>query len=192
MQSGASFSNEDIIDFAADPRWFSTHPGEWETLKANEKYKIYTHSPHPILNTISGKILKETKRGNGGICISFGNGYISKVKILIQQWPEKCFTRPQYRRNAAYEIADELPEGATEVKTWNGWNFENLYFCNDDFYQFVGQGYRKLHKCLGRDKRNEHINVIDSSNCPRAISYFTFKAKYLTDLYSSQESAVHS
>jgi hypothetical protein len=77
MQSGASSTNKDIIDFTTDPRWFSTHPGEWETLKANEKYKIYTHSPHPILNTVSGKILKDAKRGNGGICTNFGNGFDS-------------------------------------------------------------------------------------------------------------------
>jgi hypothetical protein len=187
MQSGADNTIEDIIDFTTDPRWFSTHPGEWEVLKINEKYKIYTHAPHPVLNTISGKIVKESKRENGDLYISFGKGYMTKFKVLTQQWPDKCFNRRRYRRNAEYEMVDQLPESAIEIKKWNEWNFENLYYYQDDFFQFMGssRGYRKLHRCFDKDNRNAHINVIDSSNCPRAISCLAFKTKYLANLHSS-------
>ncbi|GHU18097.1 hypothetical protein FACS189472_05920 [Alphaproteobacteria bacterium] len=70
-----------------------------------------------------------------------------------------------------YEYTNELPKGSRQVKKFNGWEFDNLYYNDGEFYIKVHVSYRKL---VVFGDRTKHVNTYDTSNKYRGISLNKF------------------
>ncbi|KAA6378304.1 MAG: hypothetical protein EZS28_026171 [Streblomastix strix] len=72
------------------------------------------------------------------------------------------------------EYFDEIDDEAIVVEEYIGYEFENLYYHDNNFYFYNGLQYRKL--CINKCKGGSlFVNATDVENKPRRIYLNKFK-----------------
>ena len=78
-----------------------------------------------------------------------------------------------------YEIPCENEDGIIEVRDYGNHQFEDLFYCDNWFYQWNGIKYRRLH--ISYDKGSAFVSVLDIEGKQCKLFYSTFKRLYGID-----------
>ena len=86
-------------------------------------------------------------------------------------------------RGVQHEFFDEIPHSnpmeIITVDEYNGYTFENLYYCNNFFYYYNGFNYKRAE--VHNDGRACYVYAYDTTHHQRKISYLKFKRLYHLD-----------
>ena len=178
--------------------------GKWVTLKDHTDYEIFDQFPFPIRKKGSNKPISESIAVDSGYiqCTLNQRNYKKHRLIALQFIPNpndlKCVDHINHnrsdnrlenlrwvshiynncnRRNQRF-LQDIDKNNATEVKNFNSWQFEDLWFIDDQFVRFNGINYTILNKYY--DKRYDiyQTKVSDINGRPRTISFTKFKREF--------------
>ena len=176
-------------------------PLEFEICAVDSDYEICKTYPHQIRRISNHKIIKESINGSGYICCTLNKKFYYKHIIIAKQFisnPEnlpfidhinriKTDNRLENLRWVSHKqndnnrsdqtFVDDIPEDAIKVESYNGWEFEFLYFHADVFYVFNGLNYVIKPKIQNKNGYY-YIRLNDLSHKYRAIYYNKFKREY--------------
>ena len=79
-----------------------------------------------------------------------------------------------------YEYVKTIPDNSIPVKKYGNHNFELYYYCDDAFYYFNGNQYRKLY-INEYIKGHKIVNMIDTNGKRVRVYYSKFKSLYHID-----------
>ena len=180
--------------------------GKWETLKDHEDYEIFNQEPFPIRKKGSDNLIAETfhKTLRYYCCTLNGKMYYKHRLIATQFISNPNPTKFKYVDHVNHCKTDNRLENlrwcsniqntnnrkdqrflqtidkivAIEVKNYNSWQFEDLYFFNDSFVRYNGINYSVLNKRY--DKRREYYrtNICDINGKLRTIIFPKFKREF--------------
>ena len=148
--------------------------GEWIELKDHPDYEIFNQEPYAIRKKGSDKPIKETfdKRIKYYRCVLNSKMYYKHRLIALQFIPNPNPTKFKYIDHINHIRTDNRINNlrwvsylqnnnncshqqflqtidkklAVEVKNFNSWQFNDLYFINDSFVRFNGINYSVLNK----------------------------------------------
>ena len=202
--SYAYTSDAEIVN--EEPKESNEEDGEWIELKDHEDFEIFNREPFPIRRKGSDKLIKESihKRIKYYCCYLDGKMYLKHRLIALQFISNPNTTKFKYvdhydhnrlnnnltnlrwvsylqnnnnRKDQQFlQTLDKTV--AIEVKTFNSWQFEDLYFINDSFVRFNGINYSVL--CKRYDKRRAYYrtDITDITGKKRTILFPKFKREY--------------
>lgn len=147
---------------------------KWLKLKIDNNYQILNYYPYPIKRIKDGKIMKDIKRKSSEyINIKIGDKEYRKHFLIASQfisnpknleivdhinhkpndnhisnlrwvtYSENNMNKKSHL-NFQYEFFDQLPQNSIQIKNYEKYQFNNLYYCNKEFYVYNGIKYRKL------------------------------------------------
>ena len=180
--------------------------GEWEVLKENENYEIFNKFPFAIRKKGSNKLIKESihKRIKYYCCYLNRKMYLKHRLIALQFIPNPNPTKFRFVDHISRNRTDNRLENlrwvsclqnnnncsnqqflqtidkkiAIEVKTFNSWQFEDLWFIDDQFVRFNGINYSVLNKYYYKKRAVYQTIVYDASGKQRTIRFNNFKREY--------------
>ena len=180
--------------------------GQWETLKENNDYEIFNREPFPIRKKGSDKPVSEYIEKSTGYyrCALNGKKYYKHRLIALQFIPNPNPTKFKYVDHVNHIRTDNRISNlrwvsrlynnnnrsdqqflqsidktkAVEVKNFNSWQFEDLWFFNDSFVRFNGLNYTVLNKWYDKKYDVYRTLVCDITGKCRAILFNKFKHEY--------------
>ena len=175
-------------------------------MKENNDFEIFNQFPFPIRKKGSDKPIKETfnKRLGYYYCHLNQRNHRKHILIALQFIPNpnptkfKCVDhinrdRTDNRLNNLRWVSHLQNNNnrsdqqflqtidkkvAIEVKTFNSWQFEDLWFFNDSFVRFNGINYSVLNKYYYKKKDVFQTVVSDINSKKRTIRFNKFKREY--------------
>ena len=180
--------------------------GEWEVLKENEDYEIFNKFPFPIRRKGSDKLITESIHKASGYyrCSLNGKVYKKHRLIALQFIPNpnptkfkfvdhisrnrtdnritnlRWVSRLQNNNNCSHQQFLQTIDKkiAIEVKNFNTWQFEDLWFFNDQFVRYNGINYTILNKWYNKTRDVYQTVVSDISGKKRTIYFNKFKREF--------------
>ena len=146
------------------PTVFSV-PLEFEVCILDDNYEICKTYPHKIRKIENYKIIKEHTSSNGYTACLLNRKLFYKHQIIAKQFIEnpenyKCIDHINHCRNdnrienlrwcshrqnsnqrVDQTFVEKLPDDKKEIIFYNSWEFENLFFHDNNFYVFNGLNY---------------------------------------------------
>ena len=174
---------------------------EWEICVVDSNYEICKTYPFQIRKINNHRIIKETLRPDGYIQVRLNKKLYLKHQIIAKQFiPNSenykcidhinhirtdnrienlrwCSYRQNNNQKSDQKFVDDIPEDAIKVESYNGWQFEELFFHEDIFYVFNGINYNVKPKYQNKFGYYA-VYLRDISGKFRAISYIKFKREY--------------
>ena len=178
---------------------------QWESLQDHPDYEICRDYPYQIRRLKDGRILKENQINTGYLCVYLNGRKYLKHRLVALQWIDNpdnlpCVDHINRVRNdnrienlrwcSSHDNAcnksscfgftmnwfNTLPEGAIQVEEYGDYRFDNLYYHDNQFYQYNGIQYRIIKSYM----KNEayYVNVFDVDNRKTIISLVKFKKLY--------------
>ena len=178
--------------------------GEWEVLKENENYEIFNKFPFTIRRKGCDKPIAESIHKSTGYyrCNLDGKVYYKHRLIATQFIPNpnnhkyvdhinhnrlnnnlnnlrwvSHLQNMNNKKNQQY-LQTINKTKAIEVKTYNSWQFEDLWFFNDNFVRYNGINYSILSKWYDKREKLYRTAVYDISGKQRTIRFPKFKHEY--------------
>ena len=205
LESSYAYSSDsEIVDRPIEKS--NEDAGKWETLKVDESYEIFNQFPFPIRKKGSDKPIKETFDKSSGYyrCkLNRKNNY--KHRILALQFLHnpnptkfKCVDHINHVRtdnrlenlrwvshlqNMNNKTNQQFLQTidkkvAIEVKNFNSWEFEDLWFVNDSFVRFNGINYSVINKVYNKRKNIYQTSITDINGKRRTIRFPRFKREF--------------
>ena len=180
--------------------------GEWETLKENENYEIFNKFPFSIRRKGTDKLITESihKRIKYYCCYLDGKMYLKHRLIALQfilnpnpskfkyvdhydhnrlnnhlanlRWVSNLQNTNNRKDQQFLQTIDKTV--ASEVKTFNSWQFQDLYFINDSFVRYNGINYSVLNKWYNKQYDYYQTSITDITGKCRTIRVPKFKREY--------------
>ena len=180
--------------------------GQWETLKENNDYEIFNQFPFAIRRKGSENMIKESinKKIKYYICYLNGKMYLKHRLIALQfisnpnptkfkfvdhinhcktdnrienlRWCSHLYNSNNRKDQRFLQSIDKTK--AVEVKNFNSWLFEDLYFIDDSFVRFNGINYSVLCKVYNKRYDVYQTNIYDINGKRRTIRFNTFKREF--------------
>ena len=174
--------------------------GTWELLKTDIDYEISTVYPYQIRKRSNGRIIKESE-DNGYLRCRISNKTVFKHKLIALQWKPNPDALPyishingnrcdnhienlewvskiaSQNRRSNQTFVETIPGEAIHVDCYNNWEFEDLYYHDNQFYKYNGINYvvkPRYRNSLG----SWYIFVNDAKGTRRPINYPRFKREY--------------
>lgn len=180
--------------------------GEWIELKDHEDYEIFNREPFSIRRKGSDKPIVETfDKSTGYYCCAIDKQkYLKHRLIAIQFIPNPNPSKFKYIDHVSHDKTDNRLDNlrwcsqlqncnnrkdqqflqtidktkAIEVKIYNSWQFEDLYFFNDSFVRFNGINYTIISKYYNKKRDVYQSRAVDASGKRRTILYPKFKREF--------------
>ena len=180
----------------------SIDQGHWEVLIDHEDYEINVEYPHQIRKIDNGRIVSESIR-SGYVRVCLNRKSFQKHVLIAKQFvnnpdPDRYTVvdhinhiktdnrienlrwisqRMNSNNRSDQEFVNEISNEAIRVNSYNGYEFEELYFHDDVFYVYNGISY--VIKPKYQNKAGYwYICIRDTTGVQRAISYIKFKNQY--------------
>jgi hypothetical protein len=145
----------------------------WQTCSMDPKYEILSEEPHHVRNKQTKQVLDEYMDGNGYRYVLLSRKRVRKQELLMRlhcpRTSENMIQdtinekKPRKQTNATFEFIDNLPEGSIKISKYGKHEFQNLYFCNNEFYQSMDVGFRKLN-LYSTEYNTYYVNVVDEGH----------------------------
>ena len=180
--------------------------GEWIELKDHPDYEIFNREPFPIRKKGSDNPIADTFDKSSGYYRCTLNRKLYRKHILIAKQfisntnPEKfkfvdhinhvktdnrlknlrwCTHVQNSNNRSNQQFLQTIDKKvAIEVKNFNSWQFEDLYFINDSFVRYNGINYSVLCKWYDQKKDVYRTNIHDITGKRRTIYFNKFKHEY--------------
>ena len=183
-----------------------TESGDWEELKVDNDYEIFSEFPYAIRRKGSDKLISEHSGKDGYLIIALNGRCFKKHRAIAIQWIPNPDNLPQVdhknkiksdyhldnlrwvtksenaknrlgNKGVKYEYVDDLPNESIEVTHYGTHEFENLWFHGDEFYLWNGLQFRKLHRILNK-VGTWMVRTLDVNGERTFIYYTKFKREY--------------
>ena len=176
-------------------------PLEWEICVVDSNFEICKTYPFQIRKISNHRIIKEWITQKNYLRCHLSNKFYYKHVIIAQQFipnPNNfkyidhinhirsdnridnlrwCSQKQNNNQRSDQTFVDNIPDDAIKVESFNGWNFEFLYYYEDIFYVFNGLNYLVKPKFQNKSG-NYYISLTDISAKLRKIYYTKFKREY--------------
>ena len=175
----------------------------WQRLIDHEDYEICTSYPHQIRKVSNKRILTEGIENRGYVRVNLNCKQFKKHILIAKQFIEnpdpEQFTmvdhinhnkldnrienlrwtshRMNVNNKSNQEFVDEISEESIQVNSYNGHEFENLYFHDDVLYVYNGISYVVKPKFQVKTG-SWFIAISDITGVQRRIYYTKFKKQY--------------
>lgn len=204
-ESSYAYTSDAEIDIE-ETKEINDDEGKWETLKENNDYEIFNQFPFPIRKKGTDKPIKETfNKKIKYYCCRIGKKIYYKHRLIALQFipnpnPSKfkyvdhvnhcktdnrisnlrwCSHLQNTNNRKDQKFLQNIDKTkAVEVKNFNSWQFDDLYFINDCFVRFNGINYSVLCKVYYKERDVYRTLVSDITGKRRAIYFNKFKREY--------------
>ena len=175
-------------------------------MKEHEDYEIFNQFPFAIRKKGTDKPIKESIHKATGYYRCALNGKMYRKHILIATQfihnsnPSKfkfvdhigqcktdnrltnlrwCSHLQNMNNRSDQQFLQNIDKTkAVEVKTFNSWQFEDLWFFNDSFVRYNGLNYSVLCKVYNKKYDVYQTSVYDINSKRRTIDFNTFKREF--------------
>ena len=107
-------------------------------------------------------------------CIDHINHVRTDNRVENLRW---CSFRQNNNQRFDQKFVENIPDDAIKVESFNGWNFEELYFHEDVFYVYNGINYNVKPK-FQNTAGNFYVQLCDTSSTRRKMYYIKFKNEF--------------
>ena len=176
----------------------------WETLKLEPNHEICTEEPYMIRHiTTQVRVTERVNHKTGVIMMRINGNNYCKHRLIAGQWLDNPMNYPCVRhidgnkRNNSLqnlqwcsenqianhklyqdECVDTLPDEHIAVTHFNGNDYDDLYYHDNQFYKYNGINYRKLRIHKDRYGNFSTVATPKDQRVGVNISYKKFKKEY--------------